>query len=96
MATDRAATPDQHQGGFSLETGPRSLVMSQLQTWLGPVASSSGLWYAGCRRWLRRSAGRDLAARRLMAPRARRPPRGWQGYARRGRPAGHRGFLLTL
>jgi len=25
-------------------TGPRSLVMSQLQTWLGPSASSSGLW----------------------------------------------------
>jgi hypothetical protein len=35
---------------------PRRLVMSQLQIWLGPVASSSGFGYAGCRSWLRRSA----------------------------------------
>ncbi len=36
--------------------------MSQLQTWLGPVASSSGLWYAGCRSWLRRSRTSAFAA----------------------------------
>src|SRR5437899_2443505 len=36
--------------------------MSQLQTWLGPVASSSGLRYAGCRSWLRRSCTSAWAA----------------------------------
>jgi hypothetical protein len=36
--------------------------MSQLQTWLGAVASSSGLWYAGWRSWLRRSRTSALAA----------------------------------
>ena len=35
--------------------GPFSLVMSQDQTWFGPVANSSGLWYCGCRSWSRRS-----------------------------------------
>jgi hypothetical protein len=29
--------------------------MSQLHTWLGPVASNWGFWYTGWRSWLRRS-----------------------------------------
>jgi hypothetical protein len=55
-------------------TEPRSLVMSQLHTWLGPVASSSGWRYPGWRSWWRRSWTSAVAARTRYIVRSNHAP----------------------